>query len=378
MTTSYARKHVYRMISPDRVESGAGKIDEIAKSVRRYGARRVLIATSNSVMNKTPNVKRLEAALGDIAYEIFPTCRQHSPEQDIFDMVDHLSDFDAQAVVSIGGSSVFDTVKVAVARHANDPDGPVIPQIAIPTTLSAGEFTPGAGYTEARTQSKKLVLDMRVAPKCVILDPEVTIDTPEELWLSTGVKALDHGLEAVWAIKPHPYVDALALDAIRLLFEYLPKSRDKSDIEARAACQLGAWMSIAGAGASGMRLSHFLGHQIGARLHIPHGITSCILLPSVMRYLRDKTLEPQVRIAASMGVVRGPDCTDEDLADAAADRLEALIKELGLPGSIKAAGGSLDDVDAITESSYQAATQLGLAGDLPKGAESIREILMQA
>lgn len=377
MTIQFSQHHVYRMVSPDRVESGAGKILDIAKIVRRFNAERVVIATSNSVLTKTPHADSLIKALGDLTCEVYPNCRQHSPESDITNLVTRLEATDAQAVVSIGGSSVFDTVKVAVSRHADATGQAVIPQIAIPTTLSAGEFTPGAGYTEEETQSKKLVLDMRTAPRCVVLDPEVTVGTPEQLWLSSGIKALDHALEAVWAIKPHPYVDTLALDAVRLLFTHLPDSRDMSNIEARAACQFAAWKSISGAGASGMRLSHFLGHQIGARLHIPHGITSCILLPSVMRYLRDRTLEPQCRIAEAMGISRGAG-SPEDMADEAADKLEAFITDLGLPDSIKAAGGNHDDIDAITESSYQAAIQLGLSGDLPNGAESIRQILMQA
>ncbi len=377
MTTQFSQHHVYRMISPDRVESGAGKSKDIAKIVRRFGAERIVIATSNSVLTKIPHVDRLMKALDGLTCEVYPNCRQHSPESDITNLVTRLGASDAQAVVSIGGSSVFDTVKVAVSRHADATGQSVIPQIAIPTTLSAGEFTPGAGYTEEETQTKKLVLDMRAAPRCVILDPEVTVGTPEELWLSSGVKALDHALEAVWAINPHPYVDTLALEAIRLLFKQLPNSRDASNLEARAACQFGAWMSISGVGASGMRLSHFLGHQIGARLHIPHGITSCILLPSVMRYLRDRTLEPQCRIAAAMGIARDGR-TDEDVADEAADKIEAFIRDLGLPDSIKAAGGNHDDIEAITESSYRAAIQLGLSDDLPLGAQSIRQILLQA
>lgn len=376
MTTQFSQHQVYRMISPDRVESGAGKSKDIAKIVRRFGAERIVIATSNSVLTKTPHVDRLMKALDGLAYEVYSNCRQHSPESDITNLLARLETSDVQAVVSIGGSSVFDTVKVAVSRHADATGQPVIPQIAIPTTLSAGEFTPGAGYTEEETQTKKLVLDMRAAPRCVILDPEVTVGTPEELWLSSGVKALDHALEAVWAIKPHPYVDTLALDAVRLLFKHLPSSRDTTNLEARAACQFGAWMSIAGVGASGMRLSHFLGHQIGARLHIPHGITSCILLPSVMRYLRDRTLEPQCRIAAAMGIARDGR-PDEDVADEAADKIEAFIRDLGLPDSIRAAGGNHDDIVAITESSYRAAIQLGLSDDLPLGAESIRQILLQ-
>jgi alcohol dehydrogenase len=136
-------------------------------------------------------------------------------------------------------------------------------------------------------------------------------------------------------------------------------------------------MSIAAAGGAGMRLSHFLGHQIGARMHISHGVTSCIILPPVMRHLAGKTLEAQGRIAAAMGLdTEG--LTPEAAAGAAADRLEAFIADLGLPNSIRVAGGDDADIEAITTASYEAAQQLGLAGDLPHGAESIRAILLQA
>lgn len=371
---SFLQNHVYRIPSTDRVESGAGVVDGLARTVARLGSTRVLVASSKSVVENTPNVSRVRQALGDLPNELFGSCRQHSPESDIVALMAAIEAHDADVVVSIGGSSIFDTVKIATSRFGDKAGREPIPQIAIPTTLSAGEFTFGAGYTEETTQTKKLAMDPRVAPRIVILDPEVTIGTPEELWLSSGIKALDHALEAIWAIKPHPYVEPLALEAIRLLFEQLGRSRDPSDLESRTACQYAAWMSIAGAGASGMRLSHFLGHQIGARLHIPHGITSCILLPAVMRHLRDKTLAAQCRIAAVIGL-----STDgrsrEALADAAADRLETFIADLGLPSSIDAVGASADDIEAITTASFAAATQLGLAGDLPEGPESIRKIL---
>ena len=364
----------WRNPTTDRVESGVGKVGALPRLLKRYGVERVVIATSPSVLSRTPNVDRVKAALDDVPFRIFSECRQHSPESDIFALMGVLDEFGAQAVVSIGGSSIFDTVKIACSRNADAAGKAPIPQIAIPTTLSAGEFTYGAGYTEEATRTKKLALDPRAAPRCVILDPETTCHTPEELWLSSGIKALDHALEAVWAIRPHPFADPLALEAIRLLFRYLPASRDPGDIEARGACQFAAWMAISAAGGAGMRLSHFLGHQIGARLHIPHGITSCILLPAVMRHLMPQTLEAQCRIAEAMGL-SADGLTEEAMAGAAADRLESFIGTLGLPNSIRAVGADADDIEAITAASYDAAVQLGLAEDLPLGAESIRRIL---
>jgi alcohol dehydrogenase len=112
-------------------------------------------------------------------------------------------------------------------------------------------------------------------------------------------------------------------------------------------------------------------------MHMPHGITSCVLLPVVMRYLRDDTLSAQVRIAHAMDIDRA-ERSDRELADAAADRLEAMIRELELPTTISAAGGTLEAVDAVARSSFEASKALGLTQDLPDGVESIRRILMKA
>ena len=375
--TAFTLPRAWRMTTTERVETGRGKVAALPTLLARCTAERVVVATSRSVVSKTPNVDRVLAALAQPPVAIFADCRQHSPETDIVALQRLLEARDAEAVVSIGGSSIFDTVKIACTRAADRKGVDPIPQIAIPTTLSAGEFTWGAGYTEEETRSKKLVMDPRAAPRFVILDPDVTLDTPAELWLSSGIKALYHALEAVWAIKPHPFADPLALEAIRLFFDHLPASRDNADVEARAACQFAAWMAITAASGSGMRLSHFLGHQIGARLHIPHGITSCILLPAVMRHLRPQTLDAQCRVAAAMGIADSGQGR-EALAVAAADRLEAFIAGLGLPTSIATAGGTPEDIDAITVASFAAAKQLGLANDLPNGADSIRRILAGA
>lgn len=375
--TDYLQQRSFRVLGPDRVDSGAHALDRLPKLVGQLEAGRVLLASSASLAAKTPHLQRVRQLLGGSVVAEYPRCRAHAPESDILELVATLDAHAVDAVVSIGGSSVFDAVKVAISRRADAQGAQPIPQVAIPTTLSAGEFSPGAGYTEAASGTKQLLLDLRVAPRFVILDPTVTVDTPDELWLSSGIKALDHAMEAVWSRKPHPYVDALALEAIRLLINHLPRTRAAESLDARAACQLAAWMSIAGVGAAGMRLSHFLGHQIGAVMHIPHGITSCVLLPVVMRHLRPDTLEAQARIAAAMGLDRAGR-NDDAYAAAAADRLAEFIGALGLPTTISAAGGRLDAIDAVARSGFDASRALGLTQDLPRGVESVRSLLMQA
>ena len=119
------------------------------------------------------------------------------------------------------------------------------------------------------------------------------------------VTEVDHACEALWCRNPHPYVDGLAAEAIRRLVRWLPESADPANFESRGECQIAAWMSIFGARNTGMRLSHPMGHQIGARWDIPHGVTSCIVLPVVMRFLAEETGGAQARIAEALGVSGG-------------------------------------------------------------------------
>ncbi len=372
--TNYETPRVFHTVAPERVYSGTQCINNLPAFLNRKQATRVLLATSNSIVSNTGFIDTLSSLAADRPVEVFAGCRQHSPEQDILDVMQAVADHQADVVVSVGGSSVFDTVKVALSRLRPDPNDTLVPQIAVPTTLSAGEFTAGAGYTPADKQSKQLVLDLRASPAAVFLDPGFTLATPDELWLGSGFKALDHAMEAVWSLTPHPYVDALALEAIRVLFHHLPLSVSGPSLQHRGACQQAAWMSIAGVGGAGMRLSHFLGHQIGAAMHIPHGITSCVLLPGVMRYLAPKTLNAQVRIARAMGLDTSSG-SDAEIAAAAADRLEQTIRGLGLPTRIAEAGGQRQALEAAIQASGAAAVKLRLTEDLPRGEESVRQLL---
>lgn len=371
---NYETSRVFHTVAPERIYSGAQCIEKLPAFLDRKRASRVLLATSNSIATKTDYVDALSKRLDDRPIDVFAGCRQHSPEQDILDVMNAITSHQSDVVVSVGGSSVFDTVKVALSRLNPEPTESLLPQIAIPTTLSAGEFTAGAGYTRADDHSKQLVLDLRASPAAVFLDPTFTLATPDELWLGSGLKALDHAMEAVWSLTPHPYVDALALEAIRILFRHLPRSAANKNLEDRAACQQAAWMSIAGVGGAGMRLSHFLGHQIGAAMHIPHGITSCVLLPGVMRYLAPKTLNAQIRIAQAMGIDTTSG-TDIEIATAAADQLETMIRSLGLPTRISEAGGHREALESAIRASGLAAAQLKLTEDLPEGEETVRQLL---
>jgi alcohol dehydrogenase class IV len=335
----------FTYLVPERVRSGAGSLAQVPDELRRIGSRRAFVLSTRSLDERSSALRTLEKNLGALWAGSFARCRQHVPADSVAEATDAARLAGADAIVAFGGGSVIDTAKVVALRAVPEGAAP-LPQLAIPTTLSAGEFTPAAGVTDERTRVKGLVFDLRILPRVVVLAPEATLDTPKELWLSTGAKALDHALESVWSVRAHPLVDALALEAIRKLVRHLPESRDPAQVEAREQCQLGAWLSISGAMNVGFRLSHPLGHQIGARWDVPHGVTSCIVLPAVMRLLAPRTLPAQWRIAEALGV-RTEGRAAETVAAEGADRLEAFIAALGVPTRLSKAGAVHEQIGAV-------------------------------
>jgi len=182
-------------------------------------------------------------------------------------------------LIGLGGGSPIDAAKAVSFFAQQDTGGAFIPQIAIPTTLSAAEFTMGAGYTSEEGR-KTGVKDPQLAPKAIILDAELTLFTPERLWLSSGMRAVDHAIEIQYAFDVPAPIKRVALFAINALFTYLPKSKaDPQDVAARQKLQLAAWESLWPIqSSSSPGLSHSLGRTLGAAYSIPHGITSCLTL----------------------------------------------------------------------------------------------------
>ena len=198
-------------------------------------------------------------------------------------------------------------------RPVKGPDGalgpppgmqpPTVRQITVPTTLSAGEFSAISGVTDERHKVKELIRHPGIIPRAVVLDPAVTVHTPEWLWLSTGIRAVDHCVEGICSGEANPYADAQALHGLSLLARGLPRVKaDPSDLEARLDCQIGSWLSM-GPLAAGvpMGASHGIGYVLGAMFDIPHGHTSCIMLPAVMRWNKPVNAERQALVAAAMG-----------------------------------------------------------------------------
>lgn len=273
---------VFTYMNPRVIYWGTGSIAQLGAELERLDSPRVALVTTRSLR---PFVDRL--GLSPVAtVEV----GQHSPMAQIRAGVEDIGLAGARAIVSFGGGSAIDAAKIISVRLARG-DGDALPHIAVPTTLSVAELAAGAGYTD-EAGDKAGMRDPRLMVGTVIYDAELALVTPLELWLSTGIRALDHAVEGFLADGDHPFSDVMALDAIRRLFDSLPRAKAAPDDAAvRTDNQIAAWFSYTLPGPSAVGLSHTMGKQIGARHGIPHGVTSCLMLPHVMRYMTTRKPE---------------------------------------------------------------------------------------
>jgi maleylacetate reductase len=349
----------------DEVIFGTPAAQAVADLARRAKAERVFLMVSGTLNRETEVIARIRAALGNTCAAVFDRMAPHTPRKALIEATETARSAGADLIVTIGGGSVTDAAKAVQLCLANDirsadaldalravkaPDGtmgpppcnaPLVRQISVPTTLSAGEFSAIAGVTDERTKVKEMFRHPLVIPRAVILDPAITVHTPEWLFLSTGIRAVDHCVEGICSGEAHPYADAQALRGLSLLVSGLERVKaDPSDLQARLDCQIGSWLSMAPL-ASGvpMGASHGIGYVLGAEFGIPHGHTSCIMLPAVMRWNKTVNAERQAMVAAAMGH------PGED----AGDLLDVFIGGLGMPRSLSAVSIGPESFGRIAE-----------------------------
>src|SRR5438093_3696709 len=311
----------FNYANPRVIHWGAGSLAQLAPELKRLQASRVALVTTRSLLAEEKLVARVRGALGEAEAPATEVISQHTPMKEIEAAVEHATDAGVDGLVSFGGGSAIDAAKMVAVKLA-DRRGLAyrgLPHVAIPTTLSVAELAGGAGYTND-AGDKAGMRDPRLMVETVIYDGDLALMTPLDLWLSTGIRALDHAVEGCLADGEHPFNDVMALEAIRRLFDSLPRAKsDPEDAGIRTENQLAAWFSFTLPGASAAGLSHVMGKQIGARHGIPHGVTSCLLLPHVMRYLGP-------RMPERMAALPSPDSVYE------------LIGSLALPQHIAAYG----------------------------------------
>ncbi|EDR08787.1 iron-containing alcohol dehydrogenase [Laccaria bicolor S238N-H82] len=306
-------------------------VTALPKLLNTLGVKKALIMTGKSLMNKTDVVRKVEGILRqhDAYGATFFEIGEHSPIAGIRNGIKAFQENSCDVIVSIGGGSPIDASKAILYNIQQQVGGLTPRQIAIPTTLSAAEYTIGAGFTNDEGQ-KVAVSSYELAPAGVILDAELTLATPERLWLSTGVRALDHAVENLYRPLVSQPVKFLCYGAIRDLFKYLPDSKaNPTDVGVRQKLQLASWMSLwpmKQEKYSALGLSHSLGHKLGAKYGIPHGITSCLTLsPTVALQAEIASAEDRECLAEALFFLREPSTGS---VEGDVRRLSTLINEL--------------------------------------------------
>ncbi len=358
----------YSYLPLERVVFGQPAAEATVAEAARIGARRVFIVASKTLSRETQVIRTVADALGGRYAGLFDNCIAHTPWPSVIAAADAVRAAKPDLILTIGGGTPIDTVKILQiclahgvtraeeldALHASiGPDGKrvnpdikpsPVRQVVVPTTLSGAEFSNLGGGTDPRTRLKHSFTGADIGARSVILDPAVTLHTPEWLWLSTGVRGIDHAVEALCSVDAHPYCDGLALHALRLFAEGLPRTQAvPGDLAARLSCQQASWLAASTIARVNYGASHGIGHALGAAADVPHGHTSCVMLPHVMRYNELATRHKQKLIAQALGRPEVP------AADAVAD----LIRRLGQPASLREAGVKREQLAAIAEASMK-------------------------
>jgi maleylacetate reductase len=344
----------------DEVVFGRPASGAIQEQLDRLGAQRAFLMVSGTLNRETDAIEKIRRELGPRCVGTFDAMPPHTPRAAVIAAAEQARAAGADLIVTIGGGSITDGAKAVQLCLANDirtPDDidriragrgappqltpPTVRQISVPTTIAGGEFSATAGVTNEQTHVKEALRHPLLMPRAVILDPWLSLHTPEWLWLSTGIRAVDHCVEGICASEAHPYGDAQALQGLAMLARALPRVKaDGRDIDARMDCQIGTWLST-GPLTSGvpMGASQGIGYVLGAVFGVPHGHTSCVMLPSVMRWNKPVNAARQALVAAAMGH------PGED----AGDVLDTFIRNLGMPRSLREVKVGPEHFDRIAQ-----------------------------
>jgi len=336
---------------PARVVFGAGSLAQLVPEIERLGARRALVLSTHE---QRASAQQIAERLGERCAGIFDRAVMHVPIEVAREARAEAQRLNADCAVAIGGGSTTGLGK-AIALESN------LPILAIPTTYAGSEMTPIYGITEGN--QKKTGRDARVLPRTVIYDPQLTLSLPAKLSATSGMNAIAHAAEGLYAQDANPIMALIAEEGIRALALGLPKVVANShDIDARSDCLYGAWLCGTVLGSVGMALHHKLCHTLGGTWNLPHAETHTIVLPHAIAYNEQAAPEAVTRIAQALG------------ARNAALGLYELAQRLGAPLALRDIGMP----EAAIDEAARLATANPYFNPRPVTFEPIRDLLRRA
>lgn len=314
---------------PSRVVFGPGSLACLEREIEMLGARRALVL---STPEQASQAQMVADRLGGRAAGIFARAVMHVPIETAREARDEARRLGADCAVAIGGGSTTGLGK-AIALESG------LPILAIPTTYAGSEMTPIYGITEAGL--KKTGKDPRVLPRTVIYDPELTLSLPVALSVTSGMNAIAHAAEGLYAQDSNPVMDLMAEEGIRAIAQALPGiRRDAHDVTARGDALYGAWLCGAVLGNVGMALHHKLCHTLGGSFNLPHAEVHTVVLPQAMAFNAPAAPQAMKRIERALGLSG---------QRSAAAGLFDLARDNGAPVALKDIGMKASDLDKAAD-----------------------------
>ncbi len=369
---------------------GKGAREELAGEINKRGFKKVLVVTDKALLEVgvTGKVtKVLEDAA--IEYTVFSDLKANPTITNVYDGVEACKNFGADVIVAVGGGSAIDTAK-GVSILMTNPDRDLVslnglsntvnkgmPLIALPTTAgTAAEVTINYVITDEERQVKMVCVDPNDIPILAIVDSELMASMPKSLAAYTGMDALTHAVEGYITAGHNMMSDMFHMQAIKLIFEYLPAAVNEKD--EHAIEMMGYAQYIAGMGFSnvGLGIVHSMAHQLGAVYDTPHGMANALLLPAVMRFNGEVSWERFREILIQIGRPDAANLSKQDVINTFVWKISELSKAVGITQTVKDTGCKEEDLSMLADKAMEDPCKPGNPREVSK--EDFIELFRQA
>jgi len=319
--------HFTYQTNPSRVIFGTGSFTELAAEVAQLGITRPMIISTSQQQYLALRAQQMLG--GDSS--IFSGAVMHVPEESIANALAHLDANCSDGLVCTGGSTTIGLAK-AVALEKR------LPIVAVPTTYAGSEMTPIWGIT--RNGVKLTGRDNQIQPRTVIYDPQLTLTLPVHISGASGINAMAHSVEALYAENRNPVIAQLCEMSISALAESLPLLvSDMQNLDARTKALFGSWLAGTALGSVGMAIHHKLCHVLGGSFSLPHAEVHAVLLPYSLAYNSEHAPEAMAAIARSLKV------SISDVPGALFD----LVSRVGAPTDLASIGMREEEISRATD-----------------------------
>jgi alcohol dehydrogenase class IV len=353
---------IYTLLNVGRIIAGPGSLSTIQEIPAAYGAEKVLIITDQGVWN-AGLIEKPKTILESAGFRV--AVIHDTPPEPAVDQVKTIfqqaKTLEGQMIIGIGGGSAMDVAKLVSVLLTNDVSleqllGKTqiahrgLPTLMVPTTAGTGsEATPNAIVLVPEEEVKIGIVNNKLIPDCVILDPMMTLNLPPAVTAATGMDALAHAIECYTSKKANPFSDTFALKAVGLISNSLRRAyREGQNIDARHDMLIAALFGGMCISTSGTTAVHALAYPLGGKYRMPHGLSNAVLLPHIMQFNLDAVEDRFRDIAVAMGLdVAG--LTTRKAAEKMIENLYALNKDLNIPSGIAAQGVTEADLDVLVE-----------------------------